>query len=132
MKQIDKLAWIEIQNNGILMTKSFGKEIFYIPGGKREIGETNEQALLREIEEELTVSLDAKTLDFIGVFEAAAHGQSEGITVKMTCYSGKYTGTIKANAEIAAIDWYNYADRAKVGPVDKIIFDYLYQNNFLT
>lgn len=90
MKQIDKLAWIELNNKTILLTKSYGKDVFYIPGGKRDAGETDEQALLREIREELTVSLDEKTLQYIGTFEAQAHGQPEGVTVKMTCYSGKY------------------------------------------
>jgi 8-oxo-dGTP pyrophosphatase MutT (NUDIX family) len=47
MKQIDKLAWIELTGKTILLTKSYGKDVFYIPGGKRDIGETDEQALLR-------------------------------------------------------------------------------------
>jgi 8-oxo-dGTP diphosphatase len=131
MKQIDKLAWIELKDKAILMTKSFGKDTFYIPGGKREIGETDEQALIREIDEELSVSIDKKTLNFIGKFEAQAHGQPDGVTVKMTCYTGEYTGELKTSSEIEAMTWYKYADKAKVGPVDKLIFDYLYQNKLL-
>lgn len=131
MKQIDKLAWIEIKDKTILLTKSYGKDVFYIPGGKREIGESDEQALLREISEELTVAIDKTTLTPIGVFEAQAHGQLEGVTVKMTCYSGDYSGELKASSEIEAITWYKYADKDKVAGVDKLIFDYLYQNNLL-
>lgn len=130
-KQIDKLAWIELQDKSILMTKSHNKDIFYIPGGKREIGETDEQALIREVYEELSVSIDKNTLNFIGTFEAQAHGHAEGITVKMTCFSGEYSGQLQASSEIEAIEWYKYADKNKVGPVDKLIFDYLYQNNLL-
>ena len=55
MKIIDKLAWIELKDKSILSTKSYGKDKYYIPGGKREIGETDEQALIREINEELSV-----------------------------------------------------------------------------
>ena len=131
MKQIDKLAWIELKDKSILMTKSKGKEISYIPGGKREIGETDEQALLREIYEELSVSIDESTLKYIGIFEAQAHGHLEGTTVKMTCYSGDYVGQLKASSEIEKIKWYKYADKDKVGWVDKLIFDYLYQNDLL-
>lgn len=131
MKQIDKLAWIEIKNKAILMTKSYGKEIFYIPGGKREPGETDEQALFREIYEELTVSIDKDSLNYLGIFEAKAHGQPEGTTVKMTCCSGEYSGELKESSEIEAITWYTYADKEKVGWVDKLIFDYLYQHNLL-
>ncbi|RZK37443.1 MAG: NUDIX domain-containing protein, partial [Hymenobacter sp.] len=78
MNLIDKLAWIEIQDNQILLTKSYGKDKYYIPGGKREQGETDAQALTREIEEELTVLVDTSTLQFIGIFEAQAHGQPKG------------------------------------------------------
>ena len=76
MSLIDKLAWIEIQDKSILLAKSRGKNIFYIPGGKRETGETDEQALCREIKEELNVNIDKNTLKHLGVFEAQAHGQS--------------------------------------------------------
>jgi 8-oxo-dGTP diphosphatase len=125
MNLIDKLAWIEIKDNAILMTKSYGKDKYYIPGGKREIGETDEQALVREIEEELSVVIDSKTLKFIGIFEAQAHGQPEGVFVKMTCYAGDYSGELKANSEIEAIKWFKYAEKDKVVGVDKLIFDYL-------
>ncbi len=131
MKLIDKLAWIEIKDNAILLTKSFRKDKYYIPGGKREIGETDEQALIREIEEELSVTIDRKTLGFIGVFEAQAHGQPEGVFVKMTCYSSNYLGELNANSEIEAIKWFKYSEKDQVVGVDKLIFEHLYQNELL-
>lgn len=131
MKVIDKLAWIELQNQSILSTKSYGKDKFYIPGGKREVGETDEQALLREIEEELSVKLQAETLKYIGTFEAQAHGHPDGVMVKMTCYSGKYTGELKASSEIEVIQWLKYADQDKIAEVDKLIFDYLREKGLL-
>jgi hypothetical protein len=36
MKEIDKIAFIEIQQGKILSTKSKGKTKYYIPGGKRK------------------------------------------------------------------------------------------------
>jgi 8-oxo-dGTP diphosphatase len=131
MNLIDKLAWIEIKDNAILLTKSYGKDKFYIPGGKREIGETDEQALIREIEEELSVIVDSSFLKFIGIFEAQAHGQPEGVFVRMTCYAGDYKGVLKANSEIEAITWFTYADKDKVVGVDKLIFDHLKENGLL-
>ncbi|MFY7826815.1 MAG: NUDIX hydrolase [Flectobacillus sp.] len=131
MKVIDKLAWIELQNQSILSTKSYGKDKFYIPGGKREVGETDEQALLREIEEELSVKLQAETLNYIGTFEAQAHGHPEGVVVRMTCYSGKYTGDLKASSEIEVIQWLKYTDQDKIAEVDKLIFDYLREKGLL-
>ena len=131
MKIIDKLAWIETVDKKILSTKSFGKDKYYIPGGKRENFETDKQALCREIKEELSVELNSDTLKFIGVFQAPAHGHSAGTFVKMTCYSASYTGLLKANAEIEEIIWLSYSDKDKISDVDKLIFDFLKERNML-
>jgi 8-oxo-dGTP diphosphatase len=124
MKEIDKLALIEIRDRKILSTRSKAKDTYYIPGGKREGGESDQDALIREIKEELSVDLERSTLEFFGVFEAQAHGQSEGVIVRMTCYTGSYTGELRADSEIAEIVWLEYKDKINSSPVDNIIFDY--------
>lgn len=131
MNLIDKLAWIEIQDNRILLTKSYGKNKYYIPGGKRERGETDEQALLREIQEELTVLIDKSSLQLLGIFEAQAHGQPAGVLVKMTCYVGAYQGELQANSEIEQMKWFSYAEKDQVVGVDQLIFDHLKQHGLL-
>ena len=124
MKEIDKLALIDFRNRKILSTRSKAKNTYYIPGGKREGNESDEDALIREIKEELSVDLDRNSLKFFGVFKAQAHGQAEGIIVKMTCYTGTYTGELQANSEIAEIVWLEHKDKINSSPVDNIIFDY--------
>jgi len=57
MQQIDKIAYIETRNGQVLSTRSRGKTKYYIPGGKREVGETDEQTLVREVAEELDVQV---------------------------------------------------------------------------
>jgi ADP-ribose pyrophosphatase YjhB (NUDIX family) len=131
MKFIDKLAWIEIKDKTILSTKSYGKNVFYIPGGKRELKESDSETLSREILEELNVTLDLETLNFVGIFEAQAHGHDDGILVRMTCYSSKYSGILTANSEIEAIEWLTYSDKGKISEVDKLIFDYLHSQNII-
>lgn len=131
MKIIDKLAWIEIVDKKILSTKSFGKDKYYIPGGKREFDETDEQVLCREIKEELSVELISSTLKFIGVFQAHAHGHPEDTFVKMTCYTSSYSGVLKADSEIEEIIWLTYSDKDKISEVDKLISDFLKESNML-
>ncbi|NHM01564.1 NUDIX hydrolase [Flavobacterium difficile] len=131
MKIIDKIAWIAIKNKTLLSTKSYGKKVFYIPGGKREQEESDADTLLREIAEELDVYLIQSTLNFVGIFEAQADGHEEGTVVRMTCYTGAYTGVLKASSEIECFEWLRYADKDKISEVDKLIFDFLYDQDLI-
>ena len=63
---IDKLALITLKDGKVAMVRSHNKTLFYAPGGKREAGETDEQALCREIDEELTATLKPDTITFYG------------------------------------------------------------------
>lgn len=128
---IDKLAWLEIVDGKILVARSLGKDAFYIPGGKREPGEADDEALLREIEEELTISLLPPSLEYFGTFTAQAHGKPAGIMVQMTCYWAKYTGEIQPASEIEEIRWVNYKDKQLVSHVDRLIFDDLRNKGLL-
>ena len=125
MSYIDKLAWIEIKNKQILCTRSKGKDTYYIPGGKRESGESDHQALTREILEELNVQLVQETIAFVGQFEAQAHGKPAGVIVRMTCYFADYQGQLQASSEIEELFWLQHKDRNRTSAVDRIILDWL-------
>jgi 8-oxo-dGTP diphosphatase len=125
MKNIDKLAWIELKDKAILSTKSYGKEKYYIPGGKREAGESDQDALCREIKEELNVDLEVNTIQYFGNFRAQAHGHPEGVMVNMSCYTAAYSGNLQPSAEIEEMRWMTYADIDEVSQVDILIFEHL-------
>jgi 8-oxo-dGTP pyrophosphatase MutT (NUDIX family) len=131
MKEIDKIALIIIENGKILSTKSIGKNKYYIPGGKRENNETDQQTLIREIKEELSVDILQETIKYVGTFTAQSDGAKEGINVKMTCYKADYLGVLQQNNEIEEIRWLNYNDLSIISEVDKIIFNFLKKNNEL-
>ena len=121
---IDKVAWIYLKDKKMLCVRSQGKELFYLPGGKREPGETDEQTLLREIKEELNVELDPKSLLFEKMFEAPADQQFPGTLVRMHCYKARFSGELKAQAEIAEMQWLSYKEYNRLSPAGKIVFDY--------
>ncbi|MCI0533232.1 NUDIX domain-containing protein [bacterium] len=128
---IDKLAFIEIWDRKVLETRSYGKDKWYIPGGKRDRNESDEQALIREIKEELSVDIIAETIKHYGTFEAAAHGKPEGTFVRMTCYTAQFKGELTPSAEVEEMDWFGYSKRDDVSPVDQIIFDDLKAKNLI-
>jgi 8-oxo-dGTP diphosphatase len=121
---IDTVAWVHVENGRILCARPRGKDIFYIPGGKREGSESDLQTLLREISEELAVGLLLGTVRHVGTYEAdQPGGHPDGAVVRMSCYTGDYTGTLAASSEIDEFAWFSYADRPRVPPVDQLLFD---------
>ncbi|WP_216215461.1 NUDIX hydrolase [Amycolatopsis aidingensis] len=132
MTTIDKIAWIRLEGGKILGTRSRGKDVYYIPGGKREPGETDIQTLIREINEELAVVIAPASATHVGTFQAQAHGHATGVTVRMTCYTADYQGTLTPSSEIEELIWLAYTDRDRVAPVDQLIFDHLQQTGQLT
>ncbi|HEV7351248.1 NUDIX domain-containing protein [Telluribacter sp.] len=131
MTVIDKVAWLEIRNGKILSTRSRGRHKYYFPGGKREAGESDWDALSREIREELSVDLREDSLKLVGVFQAQADHHPEGVQVKMTCYEATFRGILKPANEIEEVVWLSYHDRDKVSPVDQVIFDWLKERKLL-
>jgi 8-oxo-dGTP diphosphatase len=123
---VDTVAWAYLRDGKILCARPRGKDIFYIPGGKREGVETDLQTLLREIAEELTVTLLPATVTHVGTFQAdQPDGHPGGATVRMSCYAAEYSGTLAASSEIEEIAWFSYADRPRVPAVDQLLFDEL-------
>ena len=131
MPLIDKIAWLHLHEGRVLSTRSRGKDRYYLPGGKREPGETDAQTLLREIHEELTVALDPASLQPRGVFTASAHGHAPDVLVQMTLYAATYTGTLQPAAEIEEVVWLSYRHRPQVSAVDQLIFDWLHERGEL-
>lgn len=120
---IDTVAWILLREGRVLGTRSRGRELFYIPGGKRHPGESDVQTLLREAEEELTVVLLPDSARHYGTYEAPADGHGDGATVRMACYTAEYRGTPVPSGEIEELDWLGFADRERTAPVDRLVFD---------
>ena len=131
MIEIDKIALIKIENGQILNKRTKGKNKYYKKKKKRENNETDEQTLIREIQEELSVDIIPESIEYIGTFKAQSDGDAKGIMVKMTCYKADYIGTPKESSEIAEIKWLNFTDLNIISEVDKIIFKHLKENRLL-
>ena len=69
---IRKSAGIIIRDKKLLVERSVGKDFYIAPGGKLEQGESAEQALVRELQEEYGITVRQADLLPFGVFSAAA------------------------------------------------------------
>ena len=102
---IYKAAGIIIKDRKLLFTRAKDMQVFIDPGGKIEEGETATQALVRELQEELTIDVTEKDLEFFGEYTAEA-ANHKGKTVHMQAFIvKKYTGEIKPSAEIEELLW---------------------------
>ncbi|MGB5444344.1 MAG: NUDIX domain-containing protein [Psychromonas sp.] len=110
-KEIDKLAWLYIREGKLLSARSKNKALFYLPGGKREEGESDEQALVREIKEEISVDLMPGSIKYAQTFTAQADGKSNDTFVKLTCYFADFNGELLPDAEIEEIDFIGYENK---------------------
>lgn len=123
MRTIDTVAWVCLAGGRVLGTRSRGRELFYIPGGKRHPGESDLETLVREVREEVSVEVLPGTAEHLGTYRAAADGHGAGVQVTMACYTAAHRGTLAAAGEIAELAWLGYADRDRTAPVDRVVFD---------
>lgn len=89
MKNIHKVAAVVIENNRFLMVRQFGRDIWTSLGGHLEEGETEEEALRREITEELGCS--GTIIRKLGDFKAKA--ANDDATVVLSTYLVRLDGT---------------------------------------
>ena len=129
---IDKLAWVHLAGGKVLCARSRGKTTFYVPGGKREPGESDTAALCREIQEELSVDLVPESIHLLGEFLAQADGKPVGVQVRLRCYTADFTGAFAPAAEIAEIAWLARAERPRCSLVTQIVFDWLAERGLLS
>jgi 8-oxo-dGTP diphosphatase len=102
---IHKAGGVIIRNRQFLVTRSAGKDIFIAPGGKLEPGETAIQALQREIEEEIQVTINPMTLESIGTFRAVAAGKQDLIVEMEVFIINDIEGEPQPSSEVEEIRW---------------------------
>ncbi len=99
-----------IKNEKLLLAFSNNKKCFYLPGGKVDAHETAQQALCREIEEELHVAIPATALHFYTHITAPAYGEQTGIIMEQDCFLLQQEINPRANAEIGELRYFSFAE----------------------
>ena len=100
MNIINKAAGIIIVDRKLLVGRSKGKNFFISPGGKIEPGETDIQALIRELYEEFQIHTQGEFLKDFGTWEAEATGMRD-MRVKMHVFQVQnWQGEIIPSSEV--------------------------------
>jgi 8-oxo-dGTP pyrophosphatase MutT (NUDIX family) len=106
MTYIDHVSLLNIKNKRILLCKSKDKNMWQLPGGKRELGESDEQTLVRECAEELGVSIDSKTVKYLETIIGDAFGKDGNTKIKILIFEAEFNGTPVANSEIEDVGYF--------------------------
>ncbi|MFR9752409.1 NUDIX hydrolase [Nocardia sp. 004] len=121
-------ALAHIRDRRLLQTRSIGKDVFYMAGGKIDPGETPEDALHREVREELDVGV--VSLGELGVFQAVAYGHSPDTRLHMTCFTAELDGEPRPAGEIAELRYFTvseYAAMDHIAPGSMLVFRRLHE-----
>lgn len=127
----EKVAWVLVRDGRVLVTRSHGRDRFYLPGGHREPGESDSETLVREIDEELRAAIDPASMVLFGTFEIGQDHPEHG-PFRMICYTADHRGELTPSREIAEKAWFRHADRDRVSAVDEMVFDALHAAGWLT
>lgn len=114
---ITVVGLVHVEAGRLLVARSRNKKAFYLPGGKIEAGESPEDALRREVREELGIGLADPAV--LKRYVAPAYGEGEGAMVDMTCFTARLLGTPQPMGEIAELTYVTheeYREHAETAP----------------
>lgn len=102
----------------LLVVRKRGTQMFMLPGGKAERGETPMETVLRELHEELGLTLDADHLRHLGHFQAQAANEPDH-EVRAEVFVGRLSQAVGIRAEIEESCWIELGsdDCATIAPL---------------
>lgn len=126
MKRICCACLFARRDQKVLLVRVRRNTHWYLPGGKIEPGESPEQALKRELKEELSIDIDPSTIRF--EFSVSGPAYAEDAEVELLCFSASWHGDIKTCGEITEVGWLDTTHYDLLAPAVKILFDQRIRN----
>jgi 8-oxo-dGTP diphosphatase len=106
MAHIAVVALAHLVDRKLLLVRSSNKDGFYLPGGKPEPGESDHDALAREIREELGCRIDFSNLTYFTTTVAQAFAQPDGVMVHVKTFLGRLVGIPRPMSEVAEVRFF--------------------------
>lgn len=117
---------VDIKDNQLLLVKVRENEKYYLPGGKIEAGESDIESLIREMEEELSVKLDASKLTYLDTLIGPAYPDTDN-EVELRCYTYEGLDTFEKSSEITDAQYMDMSDVTNIAPAVKVLIQKLQQ-----
>lgn len=105
-----------VRERRVLMVTARDRDVYYMPGGKIDEGESAADAAARESREEVALDLDPATLDELFEVVVQAHGEPDGRLVRMRVFRAETDAAPAASAEVGSVHWVTTADAHRCPP----------------
>lgn len=131
-KKLPTAGALIIQQRRLLLAHSRNKNCFYLPGGKVEEGEDPALALVRELSEELGLTIGIADLQYHSHISAPAFGEAAGVQMEQDCYLVLPDVHPVAQAEIGDLRFFrliDYLHEDRQAPGAVMILQQLKQEN---
>lgn len=104
-----------------LLVRKRGTRYFIQPGGKIEPGESKAEALVRELQEELNLSMSIRDFSYVGCFTDKAINEPGRTVIAEIYHTNIDVSGISPAAEIEEIIWYSvtYPQKVLLAPLTK-------------
>jgi len=105
-----------VRDRRVLMVTARDRDVYYMPGGKIDAGETAAEGAAREALEEVALVLDPADLDELFEVVVQAHGEPDGRLVRMRVFQADTDAVPIASAEVGSLHWVTTAETHRCPP----------------
>jgi 8-oxo-dGTP diphosphatase len=112
-RTIKKAALAHFKDGQVLFVRdNKNEDVFIFPGGKIEEGETDEQCVVRECREEMSVEVDPASVKYLHKFLGPAHGKP-GVMLDIRLYTAEFLGEPQPSQEIVELGYFDTQSDSK-------------------
>ncbi|MCS4277994.1 8-oxo-dGTP pyrophosphatase MutT (NUDIX family) [Mycetocola sp. BIGb0189] len=131
LPDIQVAAFALVRDRRLLMVTARGRDVYFLPGGKIDSGETPRDAVIREVFEEVGARVDPDSLAIYHRLALQAHGEPEGRLVAMTIFSGELLDEPVPSAEVSELHWVRLADADRCPPAGADLLHVLHRDGLI-